>query len=353
MMGALHDDARARGEIAAVLTASESVIYGRFGYGAGHVATRLLDRRAATRSFARPVADPGRVRLVARGEADADLPSGLRPARGAPGRAWSRGPTSGGRRCSGCPRANARCSTRCTRTPTVAPTATSPTRSRASGTAASPNRELLRVGPPGRRTRSTRAALWEFVFGVDLVVKIIATNLPLDEPLRFLLADLAQAAHRLPQRLVVGAAARRRPRCSRRGRTRRRASSSIEVVDPDGSRSRVRARRRSRRRELPSSSAGASPDLIVLACDARRAARSAATSWATLAAAGAVDEHSAGALARADAMFATAPGARDAHAGSESQARISPAQRSMRASQRPGASSSGRVGIISGPSTAG
>ena len=34
MIGALHDDARDRGEIASVLTASESIIYKRFGYGA-------------------------------------------------------------------------------------------------------------------------------------------------------------------------------------------------------------------------------------------------------------------------------------------------------------------------------
>src|SRR5450432_2140767 len=34
MMGAVHDDARSRGEIASTLTASESIIYKRFGYGA-------------------------------------------------------------------------------------------------------------------------------------------------------------------------------------------------------------------------------------------------------------------------------------------------------------------------------
>ncbi|MDQ1461465.1 MAG: hypothetical protein QOI08_2949, partial [Actinomycetota bacterium] len=33
MMKAMHDDARDRGEAAAILTASESSIYGRFGYG--------------------------------------------------------------------------------------------------------------------------------------------------------------------------------------------------------------------------------------------------------------------------------------------------------------------------------
>ena len=42
MMGALHDDARAREEPAAILTASESVIYGRFGYGCRDVARRTI-----------------------------------------------------------------------------------------------------------------------------------------------------------------------------------------------------------------------------------------------------------------------------------------------------------------------
>jgi len=70
MIAALHDDARSRGEVASVLTASESVIYKRFGYGA---ATWRLGCSLAHgyARLARPVADPGRVRLVHRGEADA------------------------------------------------------------------------------------------------------------------------------------------------------------------------------------------------------------------------------------------------------------------------------------------
>ena len=70
MMGALHDDARARGEIAAVLTASESTIYGRFGYGPATWRLGCSIDRVDSR-FARPVGDTGRVRLVAQGEADA------------------------------------------------------------------------------------------------------------------------------------------------------------------------------------------------------------------------------------------------------------------------------------------
>src|SRR5436190_10100780 len=69
MIDALHDDARARGEMAAVLTASESTIYGRFGYGPATWRLGCSIDRVDGR-FARPVGDPGRVRLVERGEAD-------------------------------------------------------------------------------------------------------------------------------------------------------------------------------------------------------------------------------------------------------------------------------------------
>src|SRR6267142_197159 len=55
--------------IAAALTASESKIYGRFGYGPATWRLGCSIDRAEGR-FARPVDDPGRVRMVARGEAD-------------------------------------------------------------------------------------------------------------------------------------------------------------------------------------------------------------------------------------------------------------------------------------------
>ena len=63
MMRSLLDDARERGEPVAGLLASESVIYGRFGFGlATTSATYELDRRHAV--FARPPDDPGRLRVV-------------------------------------------------------------------------------------------------------------------------------------------------------------------------------------------------------------------------------------------------------------------------------------------------
>src|ERR1043166_3719812 len=65
MIGALHDDARARGEVASVLTASESVIYKRFGYGAGTCKLGASIARGHAR-LGRPARDAGRVRLVSR-----------------------------------------------------------------------------------------------------------------------------------------------------------------------------------------------------------------------------------------------------------------------------------------------
>ena len=61
----LHDDARERGEIAAVLTASESMIYGRFGYGPATWRMGCTIEPSARRPWARPVADTGSIRLVA------------------------------------------------------------------------------------------------------------------------------------------------------------------------------------------------------------------------------------------------------------------------------------------------
>src|SRR6476469_3009358 len=54
MIDALHDDARERGEIAAALTASESKIYGRFGYGPATWRLGCTVDRVNGR-FARPV----------------------------------------------------------------------------------------------------------------------------------------------------------------------------------------------------------------------------------------------------------------------------------------------------------
>ncbi|HYT25919.1 MAG TPA: GNAT family N-acetyltransferase, partial [Actinomycetota bacterium] len=67
------EDVQARGEAVSVLTATESLIYGRFGYGMATSAAQLeIDRRHA--AFAESVDTPGRVRMVDAGEAARLLP---------------------------------------------------------------------------------------------------------------------------------------------------------------------------------------------------------------------------------------------------------------------------------------
>lgn len=73
MMAGLLDRAAERGEPVATLLASESVIYGRFGFGlATTSATYTIERRHA--ALARPVVVPGRFRLVDKDESEKLLP---------------------------------------------------------------------------------------------------------------------------------------------------------------------------------------------------------------------------------------------------------------------------------------
>jgi predicted acetyltransferase len=68
------DDVRARGEPVAVLWASESVIYQRFGYGMATLSGSLEIERART-AWLRPVEPAGRMRLVGLDEALATFPA--------------------------------------------------------------------------------------------------------------------------------------------------------------------------------------------------------------------------------------------------------------------------------------
>ena len=75
MIGALHDDARERGEPAAILTASESVDLRPLRLRRRDLARRALDRAARTRSSRVRSTDPGRVRIIEsrRGREDAPV----------------------------------------------------------------------------------------------------------------------------------------------------------------------------------------------------------------------------------------------------------------------------------------
>jgi predicted acetyltransferase len=301
MLGVLHDDARARGETAAVLTASESVIYRRFGYGAATWRLGCSITREYAR-LARPVVDPGRVRLVARGEADVlyrevydDVRRGRagmvsRPDGWWPEVFWI---TERGHALFDAVHEDAD--------------------GRADGYVSYEikgewyggfaDRDML-VSDLQATNPVARAALWQYVFGVDLVAKIIATNLPADEPLRFMLADPRQlrtdffndSLWILPIDVASLLASRTYTTAG---------SLTIEVVDPGGARSQFALEGGpdgAGCREVTS----ASPDL---SCPRSTlgALLLGGNSWALLAEACELDEHTPGAITRADAMFATTP----------------------------------------------
>jgi predicted acetyltransferase len=301
MMSALQNDARERGEVASVLTASESIIYKRFGYGAATWKLGATLARAHAR-FARPVVDSGRVRLVTRGEADLLYRQVYeRVQRARPGMV-SR-PDFWWPEVFWIPDTNRAFFDAVHEDADGVADGYVSYEIRGEWFGGFADRELFvwdlqATGP------AARAALWNFVFGVDLVVKFVATNLPIDEPLRFMLADPRQlrtdfvydSLWLLP--LDVAALLSARTYASP-GRI------TIEVVEPGGPKGRF---------VLDGGPDGAScieageqSADVTLSHAGLGAVLLGGNSWATLEQAGEVDEHTTGALARADAMFLTAP----------------------------------------------
>ncbi|HVF75127.1 MAG TPA: GNAT family N-acetyltransferase [Acidimicrobiales bacterium] len=190
MMAHQLDDVAARGEAVAILTASEATIYGRFGYGCATWTydVKVQRARSALRS---PVADDGRVRIIDAETARKVLPPVFdRSRRLLPAdhqRAdsfWNYWFTDRERWREG---ASARFYA-------VHETAAG----EADGYVAYrvkqgwsdhgvPNGEVV-VGDLATTTPTSRAALWQYLFGVDLTDRVQA-HIPLDEPLRWLLAD--------------------------------------------------------------------------------------------------------------------------------------------------------------------
>ena len=271
MIGALHDDARARGEVAVGADRVGEHHLQALRLRRGHVAARLLDRLAATRVWRARSPTPDRVRLVQRGEADLIYRDVYERVRRRAGPAWSRGPTSGGPRCSGWPRAGR----------ALFDAVHEDANGRADGYVSYEikgewyggfaDRELfvwdLQAAESGRARRAV---------GVRVRCRPRRED-HRDESSRRRAAAVharrsAPAAHRVLQRFAVGVAARRRRAARGAYVLDRRARLTIEVVDPDGSRSQFVARRRARRRDCAARSPSAAPDLTCSRVDARRAA---------------------------------------------------------------------------------
>ncbi len=184
LMVVLHDDARKRGEAIAGLEASESVIYGRFGYGlAANLAEYTIDTRASAFAVPAPAVD---LKLIDREEATRVLPDLFDRQRRSRAGEVNRSSTFWARFLADHPRhragAAARFHVACDDGYVLyrADADTNVFRGDRVGVTV----EELRGNSP-----ETEAALWRFVLDLDLVGQVTAKRRPVDEPLHWRLVD--------------------------------------------------------------------------------------------------------------------------------------------------------------------
>jgi predicted acetyltransferase len=190
MMAALRDDAIAHGESVAILTASEGSIYGRFGYGVASWRAQVHVERA-TAVFASPVVDEGRLRFLDRADALERFPAAfakLHPTQpgmvSRPDAWWAESVFHMAPPDKACffvlhedrdGDADGFLIYEISNDFTKGIT-----------------HSTLQVLDLNALTPQVRAVLWQFAFSVDLVRTISARLVPLDDPLRFLLTDVRQ-----------------------------------------------------------------------------------------------------------------------------------------------------------------
>lgn len=299
------DDIAGSGEALAMLTASESGIYGRFGYGIATSTLRFeLERPFA--ALARPWEIPGSVRFVEPEQAvDAFAPLYDRVRRRRPGMVnrwrgyWEWIVTTPYFAADGTPFFAVY------ETPDGRIEGAAHYQVKAEWVNGLPNGTLT-VREAFAETIEAGAALWRHCLGVDLVRTIRGLNRPVDEPLRWLLADsrrlrvmgltddlyirlldvpaaLAARRYAAAGSVVLDVADAFRPQASGRYRL---------TSGPDGIAECART--------------DAAPDIALSVTDLG-AAYLGGVAFVTLAAAGRAEERTPGALARADALFAVIP----------------------------------------------
>ena len=286
-------DIHQREEPLAALFASESVIYGRFGYGVGSLYEGWTIERQYN-GYARPYESPGRIVFVDPADIPKELPEVFRRSTiDRPG-VFQRAPHHWDR--------DSRAPEHSDGGPGGLFYAAYEDGGRIDGYATYRTRGgVVIVNELMSTTKEATAALWRFCFDLDLTNSTEAIKRPLDDPLPWMLADPRRLRRSTRDgvwlRLVDVAAALGLRRYIASGRL------VLEVRDEicpwnDG------------RFELEGSSEGAncrasssSPDLV-LAVPVLASAYLGAVSFSTLAQAGLVEERTPGALLRADRMFA-------------------------------------------------
>jgi predicted acetyltransferase len=302
MMAAMHDDARERNEPAAILTASESSIYGRFGYGVAAWNPHLAADRVHIR-FAPRAGDAGRMRLVDQDEAKRVLPEIYDRARltraGMVSRPWFWWD-------------QVYWDSFVARTKACFFAIHTDAAGHDDGYAVY---GLSAEGPPGTGKRelmvidmqsespATRIELWRYVFGVDLVDRVSTVLAPVDDPLRHVVVDSRRVeVTGLSDHLWLAPLDPAKVLAARQYSVPGRVVITTHL--PDGSAHTV---------AVEATEAGTSCEPIDeaadLTCDSTVLGMCAlgGNRWSELASAGRVEVQRTEALARADAMFLTAP----------------------------------------------
>jgi predicted acetyltransferase len=187
LMTTMHDDARQRGEAIAGLEASESIIYGRFGYGlAANLAEYSIDSRASGFAVPAPTTD---LALITKEEALGVLPAIFDRQRltraGEVDRStgyWTqllldRKHQRGGLSA---------------RFHVVCDGGYALFRAAPDANVFRGERSNIVVEELRGETAEVEAALWRFVLDLDLVGRVTVTRRPVDEPIRWRLADPRQ-----------------------------------------------------------------------------------------------------------------------------------------------------------------
>jgi predicted acetyltransferase len=302
MMRRQLDDMRERGEPLAALYASEAPIYGRFGYGLATYQASVEVERSRT-AFAKKVTGSGRLSM-------ADVPTAVgaftrvweKARHNQPGmlgldERWIRNELADLEQV----REGSSPQYRVLHQIDENPSGFATYRVKMEWDASGPN-GTLRLGMLIATTAEAYAALWRHVLDVDLMARVSAEMRPVEEPLRFLLADSRQPKTRIEDglwlRLVDVAAALAGRRYAVEGRLGLRVRDEFCSWN-DGS------------YELVGGPAGAecnpnsgTPDLALDAADLA-ALYLGGNRFRALFEAGRIQELRPGAIARADAMFAT------------------------------------------------
>ncbi len=311
MMRRQLEDVHERGEPLAALQASESLIYGRFGYGVAIPAEQWRIDRVRAR-FLRPPAEEtgGRVRIVQRPEALERFPSVYERSVSAvhgelrhPDSRWASiyGPGEWEEHArkeepflalferDGADEGYVTYAVKALPVPSDVP--------------GSPAPRMLTVRAFAAATPEAHEALWRFIFAVDLIDTILTYNRAIDDPLPWMLFDPRRLRRSVFDmiwlRLVDVPAALAARTYSSPGRV------TIEVRDSFCPwNAGLYALEADDRGAATCEPVRGAPDLT-LDVDSLAAAYLGATSLTALARSGRVDEHTADALERASAMFRT------------------------------------------------